>query len=128
MKSIHKNVLAKAIPNWQYKYIANFRDVILEARLVGSKVMFYEVREDGREFCLRQETVHQLFDSSTLIIERPFLAKSKDNRDFYAVLNRHRIKYIERFKELRDQLNEPQKPSTKIVRTRHAKIKRTKHR
>jgi len=120
-----KNLLAVAKPNFSYQYVNNFKNIILEARLIGHKVMYYEVHVDGikkgKEICLRQEIVHELFHCSRLIHERPFVMKP--NRDFYAVLERHRSKYHDRFILLKEKtLND--KPE--LIRTRKPKLKRTK--
>jgi hypothetical protein len=118
-----KQVLATAKPNFHYEHIANLRNITLEARLVGSRVMYYEVRLDnGREHCLRQETVHEFFQPGRRITDQPFLVQS--NRDFYAVLNRHLQRNQERFKELKNTVSGNPKDTVKLVRTR--KLHRTR--
>jgi hypothetical protein len=94
-------LLATATPSMQYRwYKHNFRDVTLEARLVNNKVIFYEVNGTSQR-CISERIVHALFPIGTLVKNQPF--RKEENRDFYAVLNRHRKRYQEKFNQLKQQ-------------------------
>ena len=103
-------ILATATKNKRYHWHRNITFTI-EARLTGNQVRYYEVTSNY-ESCLTEETVRKLF-SGGMIKDRPFLAK--ENRDFYAVLNRRKKQYKELYRKLKSD-NKP-----KFVRTKFKK-------
>lgn len=99
-------LLAKAHPNQTYENIQSISDIILEARLTdNNQVYFYETHIKRPEWIVKisEETVLDLFVSSVLIKERPFLLK--ENKDFDIILNRNKKHYIEAFEILKNKVN-----------------------
>lgn len=83
-------LLATATPNKRYRWYGSLADVHLEARLVNTRLHFYEV-SPYRQRQIGESLVKALFPEQIRIRERPFL---KDNNpEFFAILHRHRKKY-----------------------------------
>jgi len=100
-------LLATARPNKKYRWHNNINFVI-QAR-INNKIRYYEVG-DGYEHCLSEELVKLLFPNG-MIKDRPFLAK--ENKEFYAVLNRRKNRYKETYEKLKMN-NE-----IKLIRTKY---------
>jgi hypothetical protein len=105
--------LATAKPNVEYRWFRNFSKVSIEARLESNGVYFYEIYNDG-EHCydreISQDLVKSLFPIGCRKKDQPYTIHS--NVDFYAILNRHRVKFRSRFKEIVKELTRP-----KFIRT-----------
>lgn len=95
-------ILAKARPNQTYENIMSISDLVLEARLMNNKITYWETHSSKPDWVVRlkESTVHALFPVDKIRRERPFLVK--ENRDFYAVLNRHKVLYHERFIKIKN--------------------------
>ena len=102
-------ILAKAHSNKLYVHHSNLDNLYLEARLVNDQVHYYEVQTAPviKEFRLKEETIHELFPVDCMIHDRPFLVS--ENHDFYAVLNRYKVRYSSRFQELVKKTAKPQR-------------------
>ena len=96
-------ILATAHPNPRYRHYNNVKRIVLQARLVNSKVYFYEVdTENNKTKCRDKDFIKQLINGKgESINSRPFLHNTKPNVKFYAVLMRHRKQYKEHFEELK---------------------------
>jgi len=90
--------IATARPNKNYINYRNLRDTIIEARIIGGQVRFYELRSGTEIKCLTQDLVKSLFSQNKLISDRPFL--EKENPQFYAILYRNRKSNQETFTRL----------------------------
>jgi hypothetical protein len=93
--------LAIAVPNKKYRWYKNLASVTIEARLVNNEVRYFEF-DAGKEKRISVEEVEAKFLVDHPIKKQPFLVQK--NRDFYAILNRHRAKYQERFIEIKNTL------------------------
>lgn len=93
-------LLAKAKPNTRYVWYRNFVTVHLEARLMNNKIFYYEIW-DGKERRISEESVRNMFRTGSSIKDQPFLVR--ENRDFYAVLNRNLKDYFPHYKELKNK-------------------------
>lgn len=89
-------LLATAKPNKRYRWHKNIDFIILQARM-KHKIRYYEIA-NGRENCISENLVKLLFPNG-MIKDRPFLAK--ENKDFYAILNRNRKQYQETSDQLK---------------------------
>jgi len=123
-------ILTTARPSKRYRNYRSIADLILQARLVNGRVVYYETHlgdTQGREWTVRvkEETVRSMFPTGKRIKDQPF--RVQENKDFHIVLNRHRTRFKEPYQKLVDG-----KPSStpKIKRTKkvkRTKIKRTNH-
>lgn len=85
-------VLATAYPSPLYRYYGNMKPLIIEARLVGSSVRFYEIdTRNNKTNLLKQELVRELFPLGKSKTEQPF--RKQGNESFYAVLYQDRSRY-----------------------------------
>lgn len=98
-------ILATAKPNKIYRWHNSIKDIILQAKLINNRVMFYELW-NGSIKCLPENFIKSLFPKNTLIKDRPFTEKG--NKDFYAVLHRNQIKYRQKFNEIKNQNDQKQ--------------------
>lgn len=112
-------VLAKAYPNPRYMHYNNVKRVVLEARLTGNRVHFYEVdTENGKSKFRDEQFIKELINGKgESINRRPFLHNSKVNADFYAVLMRNRKRYRDTFLQL--------KPKGEVPRFRRTKFNKS---
>jgi hypothetical protein len=94
-------VLAVAKPNKRYRWFGNLASVTLEARLSNNRVQYYEV-DKIVERRIEIAEVEAKFLVDHPIKKQPFLVS--ENRDFYAVLNRHRKMYLARYIEIKNKL------------------------
>jgi hypothetical protein len=94
--------IATARPNPMYENLMSISDLILEAQLSNNQITYYETHSKDSQWnvCLKESTVHELFAIDKPIRERPFLARK--NRDFFAVLNRSKELYREKFIKLKN--------------------------
>lgn len=112
-------VLARAFPNPLYLNHRNVKDMVLEARLVGGQVRYYETHPNTtkREYCLTEARVKSLFPVGKLKADQPFSHNaSKANKEFYAVLFKHRKRYAQQVAELK---NNVEAPDELAIRTKH---------
>ena len=93
-------LLAVAKPNKLYIWHQNLKNVTLEARLVNNKVVFYEIW-DGAVRRISEKSVHNMFKPEYSHKDQPFLIK--ENREFYAVLNRHLKKYHSQYVTIKNK-------------------------
>lgn len=97
-------VLAIATPNPLYQHSNNFNNITIEARLENNKIHYKEVDNQRKiSFTLSEECVKSLFLIGEATTHQPFLLRG--NRDFYAVLNRRRRKFQERYQQLKNNQN-----------------------
>ena len=95
-------VLATARPNKQYRWRASLTNIILQARLKNNKISYYEITTGSiHPKRLSVDSVQAMFPTGILITDRPFLVA--DNRDFYAVLNKHVLKYKEVYRKIKNK-------------------------
>jgi hypothetical protein len=99
-------VIATALPSTRYRWSKSLENVKLEARLVRNQVRFYEIYLD-KERCITEDLVKSLFPTDCRIVDRPFLAK--ENKEFYAVVRRHTVKYNDEFLKLKNGPSEQKK-------------------
>lgn len=104
-------IIATAHPNKRYRWYHSISDFIIHAQLQNSQVRYYEIADD-RNKCLSEKLVRDLFPDGILIKDRPFLVK--ENREFYAILHRHRKEYQNTF----TQLIQSKQIRTKFQRTK----------
>jgi len=97
--------LARARPNKRYKWYLSIASIYLEARLTNNTVVFYEIDTKPangtlpKEKRISEENVRNMFRTDKPLKKQPFLVR--ENRDCYAVLNRHLVRYKERYKQIR---------------------------
>lgn len=97
-------VLAVAHPNPIYQHSNNFLNITIEAQLENNRIHFKEIDHRRKtSFLLSEERVKSLFPIGEAASHQPFLLRN--NRDFYAVLNRHRRKFQERYLQLKNNQN-----------------------
>ena len=99
-------ILAIAHPNKEYRWHRNLVATVFEAQWNENRLTFYEVSED-KKICRSEDFIREFFVPGFPVADQPF--KMTDNRDFYAVLNRHRRRFHQRFIQLKN---------SKFVRTR----------
>jgi hypothetical protein len=105
-------VLAIAHPNPLYQHSNNFNHITIEARLENNKIHYKEI--DNRRkisFTLSEECVKSLFLIGEATSHQPFLLRG--NRDFYAILNRQRKKFQERYQQLKNKQNDTTRSVTR---------------
>jgi len=105
-------ILAVAKRNEFYVWKNTFAKCTIEAVLENDHVSFIE-HYNGHVTILREELVRSLFPKDTPIRDRPFLIK--DNKEFYAILNRKKEKYKHIFEKIveetkRSKINIKRKP------------------
>jgi hypothetical protein len=93
-------VLAKAKPNMRYENYLSISDLILEARLMEKKIIFYETHTKDKDWVVpvKEETVKDLFLRTNNIKGRPFL--KSENKEFFSVLFRKKARYKDQFSKL----------------------------
>ncbi|GAF75985.1 unnamed protein product [marine sediment metagenome] len=92
--------LAIATPSDVYRWYRSLRRVTVEARLREGKIYYYE-KFNGSERRISEQLVIEMFPTTGMVRERPFLVK--ENQDFYAVLNRHKNRYKDQYKKLKNK-------------------------
>lgn len=92
--------LAIATPSDSYRWYRSLKTLILEARLHDGKIYYYE-KFNGTERRISEPLVREMFPTTGMVRERPFLVK--ENTDFYAVLNRHKNRYKDQYKKLKNK-------------------------
>ena len=107
-------ILARAKPSKRYRWYNSISDLILQARLVGGRVIYYELHESDSSWSksLSQDQVKAMFPKGKRIKDQPFL--KKENRDFYTVLHRRKEKYKAAYQLLLEDI-------PKFVRTKTKK-------
>jgi len=81
-------ILATATPNKKYRHYANLKNTLIQARIVGGQVRFYEMHDGKEKRCLTHERVKSLFLNGRLINRKPFL--EKENKQFISILYKNR--------------------------------------
>jgi hypothetical protein len=109
-------ILAVAKRNEFYVWKNTFAKCTIEAVLKNDHVSFRE-HYNGHVTILREELVQSLFPKDIPIRDRPCLIK--DNKEFYAILNRKKEKYKHIFEKIIEQSKPPKiniKRKPKILR------------
>lgn len=93
-------IIAKAVPNPDYIYLTNIKDVSLIAIQNNKKISFAQIDNTGQR-TVSEDYIKWLFENDFAqkrIKDRPWMRKN--NPEFYVVLQRHRKKYNPIFKKL----------------------------
>ena len=97
--------LAKAHPSKHYRWYKSIASIVLEARLSNNNIYYYEIDTNPgnglvfKERRISEQDVRNMFRTDKVIKKQPFLVN--ENKDFYSILNQHRIRYQERFRQIK---------------------------